>query len=332
MDNQQLKVLNIDYVVCPYCGAEMERLTNHTVKVHGKSKSEVLKDFPGCKLQCEKLVLKLSRINSEISNRESVRKAKSDAQHKLYEGDSELKKYISKKSKEMWDTEGHRERVIESLKISQNSAEVKKKIADADKRRWSDKEYHKRVSKKIRDTQNLPEKKNHMSKITVGNYLSGSFDSTLKEYTINNQVYKLRSSYEADFIKILLDNGIDFVYEPFKVKYTSCNRYIPDFYIKSRNLVVEVKPNFICEEKCRTLYPEMYKEVCEKAKAVLRKGFNFIFITEKELYKNNNVLDLILSETFSSTTNRDIGVGTDSNNVPKCTAPKQMISYDEFVW
>ena len=67
--------------------------------------------------------------------------------------------------------------------------------------------------------------------------------------TWDNNIVYLRSSYETDYANILDNNKIHYEVESLKIKYfdTQLNKEriaIPDFYIKDKNLIVEIKSNF----------------------------------------------------------------------------------------
>lgn len=67
--------------------------------------------------------------------------------------------------------------------------------------------------------------------------------------TWDNNIVYLRSSYETDYANILDDNKIHYEVESLKIKYfdTQLNKEriaIPDFYIRGKNLIVEIKSNF----------------------------------------------------------------------------------------
>ena len=67
--------------------------------------------------------------------------------------------------------------------------------------------------------------------------------------TWDNNIVYLRSSYETDYANILDDNKIHYEVESLKIKYfdTQLNKEriaIPDFYIRDKNLIIEIKSNF----------------------------------------------------------------------------------------
>lgn len=72
--------------------------------------------------------------------------------------------------------------------------------------------------------------------------------------TWDNNIVYLRSSYETDYANILDDNKIHYEVESLKIKYfdTQLNKEriaIPDFYIRDKNLIVEIKSNFTLDIK-----------------------------------------------------------------------------------
>ena len=85
-----------------------------------------------------------------------------------------------------------------------------------------------------------------------------------------------RSTWEKRLSEILDSLHIEYSYEPFAVKYVLEGKekhYLPDFYIESKNLVLEVKP-----EKMSILEVSQVKK-----QAVLDAGYRFEFITEDRL-------------------------------------------------
>ena len=90
----------------------------------------------------------------------------------------------------------------------------------------------------------------------------------------NNIVY-LRSSYETDYANILDDNKIHYEVETLKIKYfdTQLNKEriaIPDFYIRDKNLIVEIKSNFTLD----------IQNMKDKVIAYKNNGYDFKLILE----------------------------------------------------
>jgi hypothetical protein len=94
---------------------------------------------------------------------------------------------------------------------------------------------------------------------------------------------KYQGTYELDFIekyyqKLQIEkiDPIEYLFENTK------RRYYPDFYIKSINLIIEVKSTY-------TYNYELHKNLTKK-EASIKKGFNFIFIIDKDYTEFENLL------------------------------------------
>ena len=55
---------------------------------------------------------------------------------------------------------------------------------------------------------------------------------------------RCRSGYEVIFANYLIQNNVNFVYEPKLFKLDDGERYIPDFYLKNENKWIEIKGSF----------------------------------------------------------------------------------------
>jgi len=103
----------------------------------------------------------------------------------------------------------------------------------------------------------------------------------------------LRSNWEREVAEFLDKNGFLWEYETKRIPYWATERNIeattiPDFYIPSKNLIIEVKSNAeFNSQKTR-----------DKINAIKEKGFNFVLVGRKEieLIKNNKFLE-VLEET-----------------------------------
>lgn len=87
--------------------------------------------------------------------------------------------------------------------------------------------------------------------------------------TWNNKEVFLRSSYELDYAKELDENKIDYEVEFFRIKYWDSQKQeykcaIPDFYIPSQNLIVEIKSNWTLDKQ----------NMKDKFKAYQELGYN----------------------------------------------------------
>lgn len=118
---------------------------------------------------------------------------------------------------------------------------------------------------------------------TIENYIEGREGVTFirNQYkatwhtTWNGKEVYLRSSYELDYAKELDEKQIDYEVENLRIKYfnSQYNEYrcaIPDFYISSENLIVEIKSAWTLD----------IQEMKDKKKAYLEQGYNFKLIFE----------------------------------------------------
>ena len=93
--------------------------------------------------------------------------------------------------------------------------------------------------------------------------------------TWNGKEVYLRSSYEFDYAKELDEQKIDYDVEALRIKYfdTKENEYrcaIPDFYIPSENMIVEIKSSWTLDEQ----------EMKDKMKAYKELGYEFKLICD----------------------------------------------------
>ena len=63
-------------------------------------------------------------------------------------------------------------------------------------------------------------------------------------FVLNNEKIMCRSSYEVMFANYLINENIDFLYEPKTFKLENGRRYTPDFYLINENLWIELKGDF----------------------------------------------------------------------------------------
>jgi len=84
-----------------------------------------------------------------------------------------------------------------------------------------------------------------------------------------------RGSYEVDFLEKFYDKYLDLENAP-SIKYLFKGKnkiYYPDFYIPSKNLIIEIKNSYLAKKD---------KEKIEaKEKAVLLKGYKYLIIIDK---------------------------------------------------
>lgn len=96
----------------------------------------------------------------------------------------------------------------------------------------------------------------------------------LREHTTwDNHNIVLRSSYELAQAKELDKKQVSYLFEPFRIPYISKEGverfYIPDFYIPSENLLIEIKGSFYVNENDKL-----------KAEAARRMGYKYKYILD----------------------------------------------------
>ena len=112
--------------------------------------------------------------------------------------------------------------------------------------------------------------------------LNKYFKSSFKNKNLNGINYQ--GTYELDFLmnfenlfKIERGQMIKYEYNG-KIK-----RYFPDFYLPKYNLIVEIKSDYIFN---------LAKEINElKRKSVLKNGFDFIFIIDKDYTEFYSIIE-----------------------------------------
>lgn len=122
----------------------------------------------------------------------------------------------------------------------------------------------------------------------IEGFKKGKFHlGSLKEYELSNgQKVYLRSGFELRMYEYLLKSGLDFSYESLSIPYEidgKTKTYHPDFFIPKFNLVIEVKP-------------ETYQKwpiFKAKLDGIKKTKYNFIVISEDEIYEEEKVMNLI---------------------------------------
>ena len=101
--------------------------------------------------------------------------------------------------------------------------------------------------------------------------------SQYKSYKNTSLYYQ--TTYELDFIGKYIESYTDLQRGP-TIKYKYKNKltyYLPDFYIPSLNLIIEIKNSYLAKrDKCK---------IRAKKKATINNGFKYIMIVNKN-YKN----------------------------------------------
>ena len=158
-----------------------------------------------------------------------------------------------------------------------HSEEIRKKMSESHKGKHLSKETKRRMGEAKRGKRNpnfgkhfSQETKDNWSKIRKGRPLSKEHRRNLvgkvnpnphgrgktgKRKDLNNQYF--RSTYEANFARILNYLGIEWEYEPCRFKFDDCS-WLIDFYLPQLDIWVEVKGWM--REKDLKLIRKMYQE------------------------------------------------------------------------
>jgi len=99
----------------------------------------------------------------------------------------------------------------------------------------------------------------------------------------NTDLY-YRGKFELDFLEKVYDRYPEMI-NAYSIKYIFNNKnkvYYPDFYIKSLNLIIEIKST-------RTIELQGIKRIVAKKMAAINNGFNYIVIINKKYDKFNKL-------------------------------------------
>lgn len=107
--------------------------------------------------------------------------------------------------------------------------------------------------------------------------------SSLKRIHYHNSTLYYQGTYEKDFLDKYYNN-IDIENGPtIKYNYEGDNNiYYSDFYIKSKNLIIEIKSDYY--------YKLHLNKNLTKQKSCIEQGYNFIFIINKDYSKLNEII------------------------------------------
>ena len=262
-EEQNVDPKNSALLVCPLCGKKnLKQLTQHLTWKHNMTREKF-----------EKLYPEQTLFIPEISDR--CRRA-TQIGHEVYlknfENDPEKYKK-SYKERSIKRTKNNPDIGIKIATILRRNG-VYEKTSERSKRMWESTEYRKMQSEKCKR-----QHENGLTEIVIKKSLNRNH---VKVASINNVLYRFRSSYELDFALLLDSLGIKFEYESIKINYFYNGKihvYYPDFYIPDTNIVFEVKPYFRIQD---------IRNQC-KQRACVESGYSFRYITEYELENPKNI-------------------------------------------
>ena len=234
-----------DFVVCPICGKQFKHINNMHAAKHNTTVEEIKIKYPECRLISQTSSKKRSEANrNEMLN---IHHNSSDEYLKR------RYKALGVGRKKTWDScspERRREIGMKATKTWRNfninaTAERKRaryvKVANSLKRYYSYYEVEKHDVKLEKLS----------SKLGFEIY---DLNNRHKNYLckINNCQYLFKSKVEIEIAKYLLDKFHYISYEEKHISYYYENQqhlYIPDFFIKEYNLLIEIKGNYYINDK-----------------------------------------------------------------------------------
>lgn len=247
-------------LTCPICGRyNMKQLGQHIVGTHKITHEEFKKMYPEQKMFIDEISERCRRAT--LIGREQYYENKKNDPEKY---EKMIKDRTEKRIKNNPD-------IIEKIKAGQRKSELYQSTRDNFSKLWKDPEYRKLQSEKTKK-----QHENGLTDIIMSNSGKKRYKVTLGEKT-----YSMRSTWEVKFAKYLYTNNIEFLYESVAIKYIFKNKtlsYYPDFIIKDTNILFEVKPKNLINQKRNIL----------KMESSIKQGYNFIYITEDELNNLDN--------------------------------------------
>ena len=266
-------------VECEICHKKMQDLTSHLNRVHHVTCKWYLDNYPDAKIMTDELKEKRHKIYTEAVLSGKTKETcslggKATAEKRKEDGTaSEFGKYINS-FMDKQDPE-------RCKKISETRLKLFKENPEA--------------LEKARKTMQINQKAwvnilNNMTEDDLMLFLKNSFlgGYKLKEFEYKGKKYKMHSSYERRFAIMLIDNNIEFQYEPFTLKYNK-KHYIPDFVIG--NKVYEIKALYWLEKN----NGEGWKDLEKRKQCCINNNYEFNLITEAEL-NNPDIMQSIIGK------------------------------------
>lgn len=250
--------------------------------MHGYDESKYLQEFPEARLICENSKLRniISRLRQkEITVEKEIEKAnrfnnpdfvKCEICGELLKNisNTHLKKHniTTKQYKKLYPDSPIRgkatqeKRDIISKKAIKSMNQKYRKLLHDEQFMIKKREAQRKGYKKLMDN---PKYEEYLKKIERGRFA--------RRYLCFFSKMKFRSKQEVQLAELLHLNGIFFKYEKVKIQTDDGRNYLPDFYIPSKNLIIEVKGKAFYTE-----YTEYRQSQC------IIQGYNFEFIFDDE--------------------------------------------------
>lgn len=276
---------NVDYVVCRICGEKRRLITGRHVNSHGYTMEQYRKEFPDTKLICDSSRMKnsTSRKNqAELNEKKEKlsREKPTSADYIKCEICGEFFREISNThlNKHGLSVEEYKKRYpgaklrgfstqvsrdeISKVAVPRMNAKYRKLLKDPEFLKKKSLAQIRGYAKLASDPKRYAE---YLKKCERGRFarrLPCSFDPKLL----------FRSRPEVKLAEILHRENLPVLYEAFLLQMPDGRNYLPDFYIPSANLIIEVKGR------------DFYNEYCEyRMKECVEAGFNYEFIFDDEV-------------------------------------------------
>jgi len=185
-----------------------------------------------------------------------------------------------------WADNDYRVSHVNALIDAKSSDESKQKHSLAQKKKWQNPKIRKKMKDSLRKVWDTKEYRQNLSDKLKSRWLENPPKCYSRKYTIQTSKGNIvvRSSYERDFIRYLDANCIEWEYEPktFMLKSYENRSLIPDFYLPTLDLWVEVKGYFWKDTK------EKWESFCQeypdiKKTLIFKKDLTQLLTEEKKI-------------------------------------------------
>ena len=282
------------FVICPICNKSFKIITNSHVKRHGMDMTCFRETYPNCILESESSKLKKSKSAENAWG--------SEKRNNILSGlrSEESKRKMSEASVRNWGNDELREKRVKTMREVANTEESKIKFSNNSKETWKNEEFRRKRVEGIRKSVRSKEYRDRMSRISTEMWkdeehpkkvLEGYRNSYYKKsFKYNSKLLgeiNLRSSYEVTVCEYLDELNVNYEYESIRFDYYfegKYHSYYPDFYLKDYDLILEVKPEAL----------ENDKRVLAKYNAVVNSGKKIYFVDER------NIKDLTIFKDYLS--------------------------------
>lgn len=273
---------NYNYVICAICGKKGKMLTHHLRVKHELTPKEYKAKYNREHI-CKEVHEKRSRFTSE-RNKEWF---KNNPEYK------EMLREVSKRNgklpqvqKALQEGAARYARTEEGIAKNRNNflkLHIEGNLQEkATQGKLNSELYRKQKSEQMSELMTKkwadPEwREQHLDK------LKAAYKTPPEIYTLcTGDKVKLRSSWEFKLYDYMVANNVEFEYESLKIFYTGYDGkeyyYIPDFYLRDKNLILEVKPKLYINNKINE---------CKRI-ASINGGYKFKYVTQDELADLNN--------------------------------------------